>query len=273
MHHASFERAATRRVQGHPNVAELLDSPSSRVLVFRHYPTTAESLFLRPRLTLAALRALLRGSLAGLDWVHSRGLVHGDVQRRNVFLTAAGEPVLGDFGSATPAVTDPEDIAAAGLDLQCPAYRRAGEGWWSRAVASSCQTDIWALALLCIELVAQRPFACADHTEAQVRQCAWSSAARLCCGEPARRKSRHVSLADSLSSGDAATDSENFCARYREGVLRLARFDERRADALGCALAGIWTRALFGGDGCAGEGETDKLSRLVDKLKIHLHFY
>lgn len=55
-------------------------------------------------LTGPELKAILRSLLAGLEQVHTRGTVHGDIHPSNVLLRKNGEPVLIDFAAAKLAV-------------------------------------------------------------------------------------------------------------------------------------------------------------------------
>jgi len=43
---------------------------------------------------------LLRGSAAGLSYLHSRGVIHGNVKCKNVLVSHEGEPQICDFGIA-----------------------------------------------------------------------------------------------------------------------------------------------------------------------------
>lgn len=44
--------------------------------------------------------AIVADFAQALDWLHSRGIVHGDVKPANLLLDRDGHPVLSDFGIA-----------------------------------------------------------------------------------------------------------------------------------------------------------------------------
>ena len=73
------------------------------------------------------LRALLFGLLDALDHLHGAGYLHRDIKPSNVVLSAAGDPVLIDFGAA-----EPIDAAVR------PAHSRATPGY---AALEQCVED------------------------------------------------------------------------------------------------------------------------------------
>ncbi|MHB8606064.1 MAG: serine/threonine-protein kinase, partial [Thermoplasmatota archaeon] len=77
------------------------------------------------RLAPADVRRVMRESLAGLAYVHSRGVLHRDLKPANVLLGADGAAKIGDFGLALVADAErtQEGLAAASpLGVGTPAY-------------------------------------------------------------------------------------------------------------------------------------------------------
>lgn len=62
-------------------------------------PSTAA---LMPELSAEQLLRVCMRVLLALEYVHSRGVVHGDLKPENIFLLSEEEPVLVDFGVASP---------------------------------------------------------------------------------------------------------------------------------------------------------------------------
>jgi|GEM_PF-887662 len=96
---------------------------------------------------LADVAALVRAIAAALDYAHGRGAVHGGLKPANVLFTAAGEPMLADFGvaravaAALPAL--PADPAGA------PAYMAPEQ---IRGDPVDGRADVYALGVLLYEL-------------------------------------------------------------------------------------------------------------------------
>lgn len=96
------------------------------------------------------IATIMRDSLDGLDYLHSRFYIHRDIKAGNILLTDDGTVKLADFGSAsfmspansfvgTPYWMSPEVILA--MD----------EGQYDTKV------DIWSLGITCIELAERKP--------------------------------------------------------------------------------------------------------------------
>lgn len=116
--------------------------------------TTLESK-LGQKLPPAEVAELLAPIAAALDHAHANGVLHRDVKPSNIFLTADGRPILGDFGLSRVS-GDSGRLTETGLVMGTPAYMApeqcAGE-------EPSPQTDIYALATIAYELLSDRlPF-------------------------------------------------------------------------------------------------------------------
>ena len=88
---------------------------------------------------------------AALDYAHVRGFVHHNLKPSNVFLTAAGQVVVGDFDTGTPAGGPQPLVYRLGEAAYLAPEQAAGE---ERVDASA---DIYSLAALAYTMLAGHP--------------------------------------------------------------------------------------------------------------------
>ena len=104
----------------------------------------------------AACVKLFSGVLAAMEFAHGRGVIHRDLKPSNVLLTAAGKPLVADFGLA-------KDLGEASLSLTgetigTPHYM-APEQANALGHAVDARTDVYALGVMLYELLTlRRPF-------------------------------------------------------------------------------------------------------------------
>ena len=128
-------------------VMELVDGPDLRgALRSEAPPTPAEAL------------ALVRQICAGLDYAHSRGVIHRDVKPENVLLGRDGTAKLADFGLAKLAGdpdsvpdTAPTALTRAGQIMGTPRYMAPEQ--LSGGDAIDCRADVYAVGVLLYELL------------------------------------------------------------------------------------------------------------------------
>lgn len=130
-------------------VMELVDGVALRRILAEHGTTSPE----------AAL-VVLKGSLLGLAFAHSAGIVHRDYKPENVLIQADGTSKLTDFGVATRA-GEPD------LPAGTPSYM-APEQWDGHPAGPA--TDVYAATCVFFEcLTGRRPYR-ADHHAALMHQ-------------------------------------------------------------------------------------------------------
>lgn len=97
------------------------------------------------------IRAVTRGLLETLAYVHDTGLIHGDIKPRNVLLRRRGDPVLGDFGVSRPLRSaGTPDESPAGTPLFLAPEQLRGR-------PSSTASDIFAVGAIAWEMAVGRP--------------------------------------------------------------------------------------------------------------------
>jgi hypothetical protein len=148
--------AEARMVAGlrHPGVVAIYDlDQSTRTLVMEHLPggSLREHLLTARPAGLPAERvfALAQSLLATLDYVHTAGVIHGDITPRNILFRSPDQPVLADFGSARILGT-PTNELAGGTPIYLAPEQLKGE-------PSSPLTDLFSLGAVLWEALAGRP--------------------------------------------------------------------------------------------------------------------
>jgi hypothetical protein len=110
---------------------------------------------------------LIRQLGAGLAHAHERGVVHGDLKPRNIFITREGELRILDFGAAhsLAVIEPPSEHANHAPTYGTPAYASCEQLEGRRA---DPRDDLYALACICYELLAgAHPFASRPATLAR----------------------------------------------------------------------------------------------------------
>eukprot|EP01127_Copromyxa_protea_P006830 TRINITY_DN1679_c0_g1_i3.p1 TRINITY_DN1679_c0_g1~~TRINITY_DN1679_c0_g1_i3.p1 ORF type:complete len:705 (+),score=180.50 TRINITY_DN1679_c0_g1_i3:165-2117(+) len=99
-------------------------------------------------LTESAAAWILRSTLLGLAYLHSRGVVHRDVKAGNILVTSEGEAKVADFGVS-------EQLANFNCDIAGSPLWMAPEVIQGRNYDHRC--DIWSLGITAIEFVDGEP--------------------------------------------------------------------------------------------------------------------
>lgn len=141
----------------HDNIVNAVDGKpngSGAFLALEYYPTSLQEwLNSRKHVPLKRALKLIYGVMAGLEFSHSRNVLHRDVKPANIFLGAQGQAKLGDFGTSTyDNSSDKIGDSRVGT-----AYYMAPEMF--QHSQASLQSDIYSLGVLSYELLSgERPF-------------------------------------------------------------------------------------------------------------------
>ncbi len=139
----------------HPNVVRAYDGRPTGPQAFlslEYCPggTLDQLLLERGRVPLERAKELVHQVAMGLDHTHAAKVLHRDVKPANVFLGAAGEAKLGDFGTGTFQGDDAAERVGTAFYMAPEVF----EG-----TATTVRSDVYSLGVLAYEVLAgERPF-------------------------------------------------------------------------------------------------------------------
>lgn len=113
------------------------------IMEYCHHGSIGDILYLRKKpFNEKEIAIIIKDSLRGLDYLHSKELIHRDIKSDNILMNDRGECKLSDLGVAgignkstiigTPVYVAPEIVI--------------NDGYYD------CKVDIWSLGITCIEL-------------------------------------------------------------------------------------------------------------------------
>lgn len=108
-------------------------------------------------LTVDKTVAILSEIAAGLDYVHSMGIVHRDIKPANVLVSGDGRVMLADFGVARQLITEQTMYTVAGQSVGTPAYMSPEQARGSDKI--DYHSDVYSFGVLAYKLFTGRvPF-------------------------------------------------------------------------------------------------------------------
>jgi predicted Ser/Thr protein kinase len=144
----------------HPNICRVydvgrIDGRQYLTMAFVDGRTLADAMRDEPPASRQAVE-LVRTVARAVAEAHSRGVVHRDLKPGNILLTAAGEPVVTDFGLARrESATDPR-LTETGAALGTPLYM-SPEQMTGDTARIGPASDVYSLGVVLYELLAGRP--------------------------------------------------------------------------------------------------------------------
>lgn len=160
----SIEKEANlwEQASGHPNVlpiidADVIDGQIVIVSEFADGGSLADKLSATGKIPVEKAVEYTRGILSGLQFLHSKGIIHRDIKPQNILLQG-DIPRLADFGISRMMNTNTFSAAIVGTDAYMSPEALDGE--------RSVQTDIWSVGVVLYQMIQGRlPFAQAHRSE------------------------------------------------------------------------------------------------------------
>ncbi|OCB89479.1 kinase-like protein [Sanghuangporus baumii] len=153
--------AAMQSALKHPNILPLLgiseseESGLGASLVLPWMKNLDSLRYLRnPKNAGVRRLPLILGTIRGIAYLHSQGIVHGDIKARNILISDNGQPLLSDFGLTSFANIEDRDLSTS--------LATAGNPRWmspellkaeNPGKAVTKHSDMWAFSMTIIELL------------------------------------------------------------------------------------------------------------------------
>ncbi|MBB5057298.1 putative Ser/Thr protein kinase [Granulicella aggregans] len=158
---ARFLREATITGQlQHPSIVTLFDfgtTAENQAYIVMEFVDGKSLRHHQGKLTTLQLGKILRGTALGLDYAHTRGVIHRDVKPSNIILAQDGNPKILDFGIAVIQQTSGSRMTQTGVVIGTPAYLSPEQ---ISGGAITPAVDQFALAVVAFELLTGKaPFA------------------------------------------------------------------------------------------------------------------
>ncbi len=147
----------------HPNIVQVFDFDEERgiyfmVMEYIDGPNLKSVLQAQNKtgtiLELPRIAEIMSGVGGALAYAHQHGMIHRDIKPHNIMFTAAGQPLLTDFGIAK--IVSGSTASASGVLSGTPAYMSPEQGRGDRL---DHRTDLYSLGVVLYEMVTGRvPF-------------------------------------------------------------------------------------------------------------------
>ncbi|MCD9187210.1 MAG: protein kinase [Pyrinomonadaceae bacterium] len=161
---SSIEKEANlwEQASGHPNVlpiidADVIDGQIVIVSEFADGGSLADKLSAVGKIPTEKAVEYMRGILSGLQFLHSKGIIHRDIKPQNILLQG-DIPRLADFGISRMMNTNTLSATIVGTDAYMSPEALDGE--------RSVQTDIWSVGVVLYQMIQGRlPFSQTHRSE------------------------------------------------------------------------------------------------------------
>ncbi|KAI3962331.1 hypothetical protein MKX01_005333 [Papaver californicum] len=158
-----------RRLDSHPNVMKLEglvlihEEPFSLYLIFEYMEHNLADLIITQQIkfTEPQVKCYMHQLLLGLEYCHSRGVVHGNINGFNLLISNKGILKIAGFGTASfethASIRFPKHNQSGMVDETVPLLYRAPEFSFDRPAYNSVAADLWRVGCILAESLGTKP--------------------------------------------------------------------------------------------------------------------